>query len=792
MSLHPFLLGVGFFWPFHDTSAAQGAGLMVVILLLLGSVPALWYLLRQRAGPRVAGPLWALLFFEVIASFYALVVPPWQMPDEPQHMVHIELQRRAGTAATQRISVNNYKGGDRALNERVQAEVIASLREANTAKLLPGARGALDAHQVPGPSELLHPPLYYQAAALATTPFGSYPLLARLAVVRTLGLVFGAWTLWACGAVGRLLWPTRPRMAEVPIAVAAGVPTFAVLAGAANSDTLANLMGAFLVLALCVAVSQRPLRWPRLLPVVIVVLVILGVLTKRTVVPLYFMIPLAALLRTRRRRFVLLAVAVGLELGLGIFLLAAPRTRLAEWQTAPVTRTYRCHQAKVGAWAICMPGAPSSQVIQNLPIQRARELRGQDVTVGAWVRADGPPTSGYVDAAADGSTRFAAALTVPSGQWQFLSAQGRVPTEARSMRVDVGSFGKGTVYADEVVLAVGQFTGPPQPGPTPSSLRWGDAVVHNEVINGSADRANIRAPRVLPASVQNGVDGAFDSIDALTHQTGRVLAGRNVLANRMSLATSMFWATVGWTIPPAVVPIALQILLGALTVVGVGGAVAAAIIGRGNRSTPLVVLLVATAFVGTGAVLLRDVPPSQVVLVSGRYFFPSLAAIATVLAVGWRVAWSGDDLAFRRTVRISVLVLHALFLMFVLLPWLSGSRSQGTELALLAGGGPHRPAAVRPGAPPRRAPWSACRDSAGLPIRSAACLSPPSRPTTPRTARSPRPLSSESRPTSAIPRCTTTPTPIGRVSGPSRPSPSTGSTSGTPFSTGSCPSPAGS
>lgn len=756
-------LAVGFFWPFHDTGAAQGAGAMVVILLLLGSVPALWYALRTRASARVAGPLWALLFFEVVASFYALAVPPWQMPDEPQHMVHIELQRRGGTAATQRIAVNHLQPHDVALNRQVEADVVASVREANTVRLLPGAQAALDQRHVPGPSELLHPPLYYQLAAILTAPFGSAPLLARLALVRVLGVVFGAWTVWACGAIGRLMWPTRPRMAEVPLALAAGLPTFAVFAGAANSDTLANLFGALLLLLLSAAMVQRPrLRRPAAVAGGVVALAVMGVLTKRTVVPLFFMIPVAALLRTRRRT-VIVAIAVGVELALGVFFLAAPRTRLASWQAFPVSRTYRCHQAKAGRWGICMPGQPSSQVIQNIPIQRARALRGEQVTVGVWVRGDGPPTVGYIDMAADAGTRFATASTVPGGAWQFVTAQGRVPTETRSLRVELGTFGgAGTVYADEAVLAVGQFTGPPQPGPTRTSVRWAGAVVRNELVNGSADRANIRAPRVLPASVQNGVDGAFDAIDAVVHQPGRVLAGSNLLANRMALATAMFWATVGWNIPPPVVPIVLQILLGVLTVIGIGGALAAAIIGRGNRSTPLVVLLVATAFVSAGAVLLRDVPPSQVVLVSGRYFFPGLAAITTMLAVGWRVAWSGNDLAFRRTVRISVLVLHALFLMFVLVPWLSGSRSQGTELAR------------------------------GDCLGSNACLSPPSRPTTPRTAPSrPRP-SSASRPTSVTPRCTTTPTPTGRGSGPSRPSPSTGSTSGTPSSTGSCPSPAGS
>ena len=676
------IVAVGFLWPFHATNATEGAGLMLGLLLLFGSVPAIWYLLRRRRGPRVAGPLWALLFFEVVAAFYALAVPPWQMPDEAQHMVHVELVREAGLGATLRLAGNRPTAHDTAVAVRVTQDVVASVRETDMVRLNPGAGSALDRNDVPGPSELLHPPLYYELGAVLTGPFGSAPVLTRLALLRALGVVFGAWTVWACGAVGRLLWPTRPRMAEVPLALAVGIPTFAVLAGSANNDGLANLLAALFVLGAARLAGRATMRQPGLFALGMAALAVVGVFTKRTFSPLLLLVPVALVLRMPRRRTAILATLIAAELLAGVLLAAAPHRRVALWQGAPASTSVRCRQPKQGAWAMCLTGRPGLALTQYVPLARVEVLRNHDVTFGAWFRGDQPSAQAFISMVADDSRRLGTVRTSPGPDWQFVTLQAKVPGGGHTLRVEVGTFaGDGRVFADGVVLGAGLHQGPPADASHGGVVQWDGASVKNEVDNGSAERAGIAAPTGLPAFAENGVNGALDAMDALAHQAGRVFASRDQLTHRMSVAIAMFWSTVGSNIPPALLPAAFQVLLVLLGLIGIGGAAAAAVLGRLREAWPVVVLLLVAGLVTAGAVVLRDVPPTRLVLVSGRYFFPGLTAAVAVLAIGWRVAWPRDDLTLRQAVRISALVLHVLTVLFVLLPYLAGSRSEGTELA---------------------------------------------------------------------------------------------------------------
>ena len=90
-------------WPFAGSEPALDLALAGMIAGLLALVPLGWVFLRRRWGLTVAGPLWPLLFFEILAGAYAFLTPPWQMPDEPQHMLYVELVREAGTAIPERL-----------------------------------------------------------------------------------------------------------------------------------------------------------------------------------------------------------------------------------------------------------------------------------------------------------------------------------------------------------------------------------------------------------------------------------------------------------------------------------------------------------------------------------------------------------------------------------------------------------------------------------------------------------------------------------------------------------------
>src|SRR5206468_323911 len=95
--------GVGVWWPFRGSGVIGGLSLVVFLLAMVATVPLGWWLIRRRFGPRSAGPLWPLLAFVLLAGVYALVTPPWQMPDEPQHVVHVELVRRVGVSGAESL-----------------------------------------------------------------------------------------------------------------------------------------------------------------------------------------------------------------------------------------------------------------------------------------------------------------------------------------------------------------------------------------------------------------------------------------------------------------------------------------------------------------------------------------------------------------------------------------------------------------------------------------------------------------------------------------------------------------
>src|SRR5437588_12157061 len=77
---------VGPGWPWQGSGVLGGIGVGVAMLALALVLPGGWWVMRRQFGARVAGPLWPLVFLEVVALGYAFVVPPWQKPDEPQHI----------------------------------------------------------------------------------------------------------------------------------------------------------------------------------------------------------------------------------------------------------------------------------------------------------------------------------------------------------------------------------------------------------------------------------------------------------------------------------------------------------------------------------------------------------------------------------------------------------------------------------------------------------------------------------------------------------------------------------
>ncbi|MHB1132134.1 MAG: glycosyltransferase family 39 protein [Chloroflexota bacterium] len=273
-----------------------------------------------RAVPDARGLVLALVAFALLARLAsALLVPPWQGPDEPKHFEYARLlvDQRAQLWSERRLL------GPADASPALQGQIIASLAEYHYwehVSWLPSGP------QTPAPlpanfaaiwpqgthTQLHRPSLYYYLGALVLLPVADQPLEVQLLALRFLSALLGALTVLVAWAAARAAFPDDPFLPLVTAAFVAALPMHVFIAGTANNDNLVALLGALVALGLARALRGGGARqW----------LLILGALalalaTKRTAVGMAPALALAACLglATLRRRLVLPA-ALGLGLG---------------------------------------------------------------------------------------------------------------------------------------------------------------------------------------------------------------------------------------------------------------------------------------------------------------------------------------------------------------------------------------------------------------------------------------------------------------------------------------------
>ena len=631
---------------------------VVYVVVLLAAAPALWALIRRRYGAAASGPLWPILAFVGLAAFYAALTPPWQTPDEPQHMVHVEAVRRAGLSApTQLLPGGHPPPATAAALAAVDREVVDSMRSTDASRWLPGGRGALAADSVPGPRELSHPRLYYAIAAALTRPLSGSGILARLAVLRALGVFFGAGVVWACGAAGRLVWPGR-LLAEASMALALAIPGFVSLAGSVSNDGLAVLCGTLLIVVLLAGVLDRT-RVARAVPwtAAIAVLMLAGVLTKRTFLPLLVLVLVAVAVRARARPAAVFGVIVTVELTIALGFAASSAPRLALWEQQTSSVNYRCRDPRDGAWAICLPaGAPS--IRQRIPLVRAEKLVGTPLKLGFTARATSAHHILNINAASI-SGAVVSRLVEVSTEPRPAELRGIAPPKLDGLWVEMSAApGEGTVYVRDVRLSSTRLSG----------AEGAFLPERNEVQNGSGSLAIAGAPSFLPESIQRQVNSAIDAGAAVVHAPGALVASIPLLYRRMATTFSMSWATAGWQIPYPLFPVAVNWTLAVLTALAVGGAAVALL--RTRLPAFAGGLLLFSATLMTVAVAFRNLPPDDPGIIHGRYLYPGIAAFVAILAAGWAHLWPNSERGFRVVTRAAVPVMHGLFLALVFVPFL--------------------------------------------------------------------------------------------------------------------------
>lgn len=661
------------FWALHGATAVEVVLLIVCCGLLLGAVPLGWLLIRRFAGHDAAGPIGLLILFEMVAVLYALFTPAWQMPDEPRHMEYVELVRRCPAGFFE--SGEQFLQRQCRFEQEVSETILESARAGNIERWLPGA-AAIHQGVIPGPREITHPPLYYRLAALVVSPLGGAQVTARLALARTLGVVLTTWVVWACGAVIRTIWPDGSGARRAAMYVAMGIPTFTLWAGAVNNDVLANLLGSLLILLLVVGIVSRS-RWTKFrywLPAVALV-AILGILTKRTVVAFLPLIAVALLLRIRSLRRALVVVNVAV-LTLSILVLVVPAQRLALWETYTYDHRYRCPGGKIGQWAICF-GDPFLGISQHIPVNRMPELAGWPITLGTWAKTAGEKDLLTVQLVMEGIVLGKKIVEV-GRDWQFLTLTTQVPESLPTISVDLVSETRRPIRLDGVILIAGSYSqNPPEyRDENASEVVWDGRRVRNELANASAERASFMVPASFPRWAQLAVNTPIDAVDHVVLQPRRVVEALPAMPKRLTNTFGMFWATVGWQIPPPLLPRLLLALLAVLSIAGIAAAARVLFANQtGGPNKRGVALLVSAVLAGLVIVLLRDLPPRDPNVISGRYLFVAMPAFAATFSVGWRRLWRGEDRSYLRALGIGALVMHAFFLVLLLIPFVASGWS---------------------------------------------------------------------------------------------------------------------
>lgn len=218
---------------------------------------------------------------------YGVLVPPWQAPDEPQHVQTVRLVMELGRVPSPGEALS--AGG-------LHLEVVRSLQEHRFWELRhrrpapPAVSGEQAATALLAAEEMTpavsHPPLYYMAVAVLLRPLRSASLETHLYLLRLFSTLLGMLTVWTVYRALCLLSPgdpIRPRAAALWVAC---LPMWGFMSGAANNDSLANLLAAVTFLALWRGCLQR-LSTRGVLA--LIALPALALLTKRTTL---FIIPL--------------------------------------------------------------------------------------------------------------------------------------------------------------------------------------------------------------------------------------------------------------------------------------------------------------------------------------------------------------------------------------------------------------------------------------------------------------------------------------------------------------------
>ncbi len=160
-----------------------------------------------------------IALYLVVGALYAVLTPPWQVPDEPAHYNYVR-----------------YVAEHNRLPELRQGDYPAEYLEEIKARRFPPEMSVepirYESHQ---------PPLYYVLAALVYRLCVTWGIPLPLGL-RAFSLLLGAVALWIGYRLVCDLFPDRPGLALGALAFAAFLPMHLAMTAAVNNDVLSDLL----------------------------------------------------------------------------------------------------------------------------------------------------------------------------------------------------------------------------------------------------------------------------------------------------------------------------------------------------------------------------------------------------------------------------------------------------------------------------------------------------------------------------------------------------------------------
>jgi hypothetical protein len=483
-------------------------------------------------------------------------------------------------------------------------------------------------------SQFDEPFLYYALAAIPIRLFDSADIDTQLLAARGVSLLLLLAAV-ACGygVMVELTAPGNPLRWLVPLSMAL-LPGFVDLMTSVNNDVAAVAAGSF---ALWVAVRLER-RGASLANLALAILAaILCLFSKETAYPMILILVAAGLLailhkgRQRKLAWTLIGATM-LVIGLASFGWgdAALWYRNTD-QTLNTRFDGEVFQLQSGPLGKSETGSSLEQLI---PAEQVDGLRGQAVTLGAWMHSQqaGERVKLALTAAnQSGGYQQGAQQFELDDQAAFYAFQAAIPEDATQSWVTITAEGESVVILDGLVMALGN-----RPvDEIPQGESWGGSPYTSILRGGEAETAwprvrswvDLLGSKVLP-------DGGRPSL-VIYSLLDREAAGwyyRETLLNMLQT----FWGKFGWGHVPLLGEWSYWIL-GIVTLIGIVGLFFG--VGKGTRNLPweAMILLAAAMAMVWGLAVMRGAFYlfGRTFIPSARYAYPVIVPTVGALCLGW-------------------------------------------------------------------------------------------------------------------------------------------------------------